>query len=188
MIFTEVGFSTWCLIVGGLNLLLGVAILAGRGWTIEMAKRFPRSAYAGAILSALAFLWAAAIVYQAPLDFIARFKLPITVLLVVSIPVSWFWMTDLLSIRALGGLLVLLPAPVLVVTRFLDSGWRLVLVVLMYLYAIVGMDFVMAPYHGRDAIAWIAAKRARFAVAGAIFALVGLGVVLLPSFVQCPAR
>ena len=183
MIFTKVGFDTWCLLIGGLNLILGLAMLAGRKRVAEAVRLFPRSAIAGAVLSALAFLWAAAIVYEAPLDFIARFKLPIAILLIVSIPVSWFWMTDLLAIRALGGLLVLLPAPVLVVTRFLDSGWRLVLVVLMYVYAIAGMDFVMAPYHGRDAIAWATAKPARFAAAGAVFALVGLLVALLPSLV-----
>ncbi len=183
MIFTGVSFSTWCLIIGGLNIALGIAMLAGRRWAAEVAKSFPRSAYAGAILSALAFLWAAAIVYEAPLDFIARFKLPITILLIVSIPVSWFWMTDLLAIRALGGLLVLLPAPVLVVTRFLDSGWRLVLVVLMYVYAIAGMDFVMAPYHGRDAVFWVAAKPARFTAVGVVFTVLGFVVVLLPALI-----
>ena len=183
MIFTGVSFTTWCLLIGGLNLALGIAMLAGRARAAEAAKRFPRSAFAGAALSAMAFLWAAAIVYEAPLDFFARFKLPIAVLLIVSIPVSWFWMVDLLSIRALGGLLVLLPAPVLVVTRFLDSGWRLVLVVLLYVYVVAGMDFVMAPYHGRDAIVWVAAKPARFAAAGAVFALVGFLVVLLPALV-----
>ena len=183
MIFTGVSFTTWCLLIGGLNLALGIAMLAGRARAAEAAKRFPRNAFAGAALSAMAFLWAAAIVYEAPLDFIARFKLPIAILLIVSIPASWFWVADLLSIRALGGLLVLLPAPVLVTARFLDSGWRLVLVVLLYVYAVAGMDFVMAPYHGRDAIAWVAAKPARFAASGAFFALIGFLVILLPALV-----
>ena len=67
--------------------------------------------------------------------------------------------------------------------QILDSGWRLVLVVLMYVYAIAGMDFVMAPYHGRDAIAWATAKPARFAAIGAVFAVVGLVVLLLPALI-----
>ena len=183
MIFTEVSFTTWCILIGCFHLVLGIAMLAGRGWAAAAAKRFPRSAIAGVILSSLAFIWAAVIVHVAPLDFIARFKTPIVVLLVISIPVSWFWMADLLAARALGLILVLVPAPVLLATRFLDSGWRLVMAVLMYVWAVAGMDFIMAPYHCRDAIGWLAAKPARFAAAGAVSALVGLVVALLPSLV-----
>ena len=178
MIFTGVSFPTWCLLIGGLNLILGLALLAGRG--AAALRRFPRSPAAGIALSTLGFLWAAAIVHAAPLDFIAPYKVQVIVVLLVSIPLSWFLMGDLLAARALGFLLVLLPAPVLVATRFLDSGWRLVMVVLMYVYAIAGMFLVGMPFLGRDALFWTAAKPRRVAAVGAVLVLLGLVLLLLP--------
>ena len=183
MIFTQVSFSTWCLLIGAFHLILGAAMLLGRGMAAAALKRFPRSAIAGVALSTLAFLWAAVIVHVAPLDFIAPYKIPVVIVLLVSIPLSWFCMGDLLAARALGGLLCLLPAPVLLASRFLDSGWRLVLVVLMYVYAVAGMFFAGMPHLCRDAIAWLAARPARFAAAGAVSLLVGLLVLILPALV-----
>ena len=183
MIFTDVSFATWCRIIGLIHLLLGVAMLVGRGKAAAALKRFPRSAIAGVILSTLAFLWAAVIVHVAPLDFIAPYKMPVVIVLLVSIPLSWFWMGGLLAARALGGILCLLPAPVLLTSRFLDSDWRLVLVVLMYVYAVAGMFFAGMPHLCRDAITWITARPARFAAAGALSRLIGLLVLLLPALV-----
>ncbi len=183
MIFTEVSFATWCRIIGLIHLLLGVAMLVGRGKAADAFKRFPRSAIAGVALSTLAFLWAAVIVHVAPLDFIAPYKTPVVIVLLVSIPLSWFWMGDLLAARALGGLLCLLPAPVLLATRFLDSPWRLVMVVLMYVYAVAGMFFADMPHLCRDDITWLTARPARFAAAGSVSLVLGLLVLLLPVLV-----
>ena len=183
MIFTEVGFKTWCLFIGTFHVLIGLVALALRDRAAVALRRFPRSAIAGVTLSTLAFLWAAVIVHVAPLDFIAPYKTPVVIVLLVSIPLSWFWMGDLLAARALGGLLSLLPAPVLLATRFLDSGWRLVMVVLMYVYALTGMFFAGMPHLCRDAITWLTARPARFTAAGAISLVTGLLVLLLPAFV-----
>ncbi len=183
MIFTEVSFKTWCLLIGTFHVLVGFVFLAFRDKAADAFKRFPRSAIAGVVLSTLAFLWAAVIVHVAPLDFIAPYKTPVVIVLLVSIPLSWFWMGDLLAARALGGLLCLLPAPVLLATRFLDSGWRLVMVVLMYVYAVAGMFFAGMPHLCRDAITWITARPTRFAAAGAVSLIFGLLVLLLPVLV-----
>jgi hypothetical protein len=183
MIFTEVSFKTWCLLIGAFHVLFGLAMLLGRSRASAALKRFPRSAIAGVALSTLAFLWAAVIVHVAPLDFIAPYKTPVVIVLLVCIPLSWFWMGDLLAARALGGLLCLLPAPVLLATRFLDSGWRLVMVVLMYVYAVAGMFFAGMPHLCRDAIAWLTARPARFTAAGAVSLVLGLLVLLLPALV-----
>ena len=183
MIFTDVSFTTWCWIIGLIHLLLGVAMLVGRGRTADAFKRFPRSAIAGVGLSTLAFLWAAVIIHVAPLDIIAPYKTQGVILLLFFIPASWFWMGDLLAARALGGLLCLLPAPVLLATRFLDSEWRLVMVVLMYVYAVAGMFFAGMPYLCRDAITWITARPKRFAAAGVVSLLIGLLVIILPALV-----
>lgn len=180
MIFDEVSFKTWCLLIGGFQILLGVAMLVGRGAAAMAMKRFPRYMPAGVALSTIAFLWAAAIVHEAPLDFIAPYRLWVVLALVVSAPLSWFWMKQLLPCRALGGIMVLLPAPVLLACRMVDSQWRLVLVTMMYVCAIAGMDLIMAPYHGRDFLAWLANRASRQCAAGVVLVALGAIAAALP--------
>lgn len=181
MIFDNVSFQTWCCLIGAFNLLLGLAMVLLRGKAMTAALAFSRSAIAGMVLSTLAFLWAAVIVYVAPLDFLVRFKTIIVVLLVLSAPLSWFWMPDLLAARALGGIMVLLPAPVLLASRLVDSDLRLIMVVLMYLYAIAGMFLIMSPYHCRNYIKWLTDVPARFNSVGIITVILG-GILITVAF------
>lgn len=183
MIFSHVPFGAWCLIVGVIAIAIAILPLVSPQKAAEAMKRFPRSIAAGVVLSTLAFAWAAAIVLVAPLDFIAPWRLWIAGALIVSAPLSWFWMSPLLACRALGGLLVLLPAPVLLASRMVDSQWRLVMVVLMYVCAVCGMDMIMAPYHLRDALAWIASTPSRVRAAGAALIAVGIASIALPFLV-----
>lgn len=159
------------------SIALGAFMLAFRNVAMTAAKAFSRNGIAAVILSSAAFIWAAAIVYVAPLDFLVRFKMIIIVALVLAAPISWFWMSDLLAPRALGGILVLLPAPVLLASRFVDSNWRLVVITLMYVYVVAGMAFIMSPYYFRDFVTWLTRKPVRFTVAGAISAAIGVMVV-----------
>ena len=141
----------------------------------KAALVFPRHKGAGRVLSAVAFIWAACIVYFIPLDFLAKFRLPLVALLVVSIPLSWRWMPDLLAARALGGLWCLLPAPVLLASRFAESGGRLVVVTLMYVVAVAGMISAFSPYYLRDVLFFLAEKPAsRMRAAGAALLVCGI--------------
>lgn len=179
MIFSHVTFRAWCLIIGAIAIALSGLPLVSPGKAAEAMRRFPRSVVSGVVISTLSFAWAAAIVLVAPLDFIAPWKLWIAGALVISAPLSWFWMSPLLACRALGGLMVLLPAPVLLASRMVDSQWRLVMVVLMYACAVGGMDMIMAPYHLRDALSWIAARPTRVRAAGTGFLLIGIASIAL---------
>ena len=174
MIFSNVSFQTWCCLLGIFNLALGAAMLVFKDKAAEAMKAFPRSLIGGCVLSAVAFLWAAVISYVAPLDFFLRFKTLITVILVLSVPLSWVLIPDLLAARALGGVMVLLPAPILVASRLVDTEWRLVVVSLMYIYALAGMVFIMSPYYCRDIITWLTKTPRRFMSAGAVTAAVGV--------------
>ena len=118
----------------------------------RMAKVFPDNAVAGRILSAAALLWAAALIYYTPLDFLAKFRVAITVFLIVAVPLSWAWTPTLLAARSLGGLWCLIPAPVLVAVRFAPGSGRLVTVSLMYVMAVAGMFSTFSPYLLRDAL------------------------------------
>ncbi|MGI6496724.1 MAG: hypothetical protein ACOX5G_11710 [Kiritimatiellia bacterium] len=145
--------------------------------------RFPRNVALGRTLCALAFVWATCTLYAKPLEFLLPIQKWIWPAMLVSIPLSWAAMPDLLTCRAMGGLLCLLPAPVLAVGRFHPSPLRLVVIVFLYLLAVAGMVFLMSPHHLRIPLAWVASSPVRqrgagavSAVLGALFALLALGV------------
>lgn len=139
------------------------------------ARSFPDSRLWGRVLSAAALGWAAALIYFTPLDFLAKFRLPLTAFLVVAIPLSWIWSPLLLAARSLGALWCLLPAPVLVATRFTPGDGRLVTVSLMYVVAIAGMVSTFSPYLLRDALFWVAdGPNGRARAVGAILLAAGI--------------
>lgn len=158
-----------------LFLIPGLVALVAPKVATRIALEFPRHQLLGKLLSAIAFIWAAAIIYFVPLDFLMKFQIPIVVLLLVSIPLSWRWMPGLLAARSLGGLWCLIPAPVLVASRFADGDGRLVIVSLMYLMAVAGMISAFSPYYLRDALAWFARPPvSRIRIAGAALLLCGI--------------
>lgn len=173
----------WSLAIGAALVALGLCALCSDASPDTAFARFPRNVWAGRILSALALLWAGWVLHAMPLEFLVPVQKWIWPAIVACIPLTWLSMPDLLSCRAVGGILCLLPAPVLQVARFHPSQMRLAVVVLMYLFAVAGMVFVMYPYVLRNAMAWLAAGKARLraagsaaVAAGAFLAAIALGV------------
>lgn len=166
-------------ITAALFALPGVFALVAPAAARRAAHAFPDNRAAGWLLSTVAFLWAAALIYFVPLDFIAKFRVPLTVFLVVAIPLSWRWMPILLAARSLGALWCLVPAPVLVAVRFAPGEGRLVTVSLMYLMAVAGMVSAFSPYHLRDALFWLSrGSDARARLLGALFVAAGAAALL----------
>lgn len=142
------------------------------------ALAFPRHKLSGMVLSALAFIWAALIIWFQPLDFLMKFRPLLSVLLLVSIPLSWKWMPDLLAARALGGLWCLIPAPVLLASRFADGSGRLIVVSLMYVIAVAGMFTAFSPFYLRDVLAYVAARPLRMRIVGFVLLACGIAAAL----------
>ena len=165
-------------ITAALFLLPGAWALVAPAWARRAARAFPDNRFMGWVLSAAAFGWAAALIYYTPLDFLAKVRIPLTVFLVVAIPLSWRWMPLLLAARSLGALWCLLPAPVLVAVRFAPGEGRLVTVSLMYLVAVAGMVSTFSPYLLRDALFWLAdGSNGRARAVGALFLAAGVAAV-----------
>jgi len=149
--------------------LAGVAIIAGCAISVVFApcvvvpdrarawiKGFPRSRPSALILAAGDLTWAALLLLNAPLGRFEGLKplvyvlMPVVFLLVITL------MDELLGPRALGGLLILAPAPLLDAARWEASGLRLVIVVLAYCLVFKGIILVLSPYQFRRAMApWI---------------------------------
>ena len=166
-------FATTCTVAGTVFLALSAAPLAAPRPVGRMWRRFPRSVWPGRILSVVALAWAALWLLAMPLGPFAVIREPMPILLVVAIAAVWYLCEELLSCRAIGGILVLVPTLLLSAAQWHGSAWRLVPLVVGYLFAVAGMFFIAKPYLLRDALFFLAESPVRTRLAGALSAVVG---------------
>ena len=108
-----------------------------------------------------------------PLSLLDPYKRFLPLVVLVCIPLSWYWLDELLACRAMGGLLMLFPAPLLLCVRSHPSPWRLVLVTAAYLAIIKGMVLMLYPWHMRRVCHAMAASTALRLAGGAVGVLAG---------------
>lgn len=175
---------TWCILLGTMCCALGGFIVAAPRPATAVLKAFPRHTISGYVLSTIGWCWAAYALANMDLDIINPYKgyLPIAVL--ICIPLTWYWMDNLLSCRALGAVLMLYPYEMLHVARIHASDARLVLVWFAYIGIVAGMILMLYPWKLRQAIAWLTAQPVRVRLAGVTLAalggvIVGVGVTFL---------
>ncbi len=110
-------------------------------------RALPRARALGMLLSAGCWAWVAAELWFHPIDFLA-FLSPGMVLTLgaLCIPLSWVLLENLLCARAVGGLLMLWPMPVILAVRDQVTAWRLVPVALGYASLTFGMFVVFYPW------------------------------------------
>jgi len=167
------------LILGG-----AIAVVHAPGlFAPELATRwmaaFPRNKWMGWFLTVIALVWSAWLVMQMPLGRFDVYKPllygigPIVFGLIV-----WL-MDELLAARALGGLFLLIPSPLLDAARPHESDWRLVVSVLAYGFVIVGIMLVLCPYMFRKTVAFWSRSPAACRVWGGAGVLLGVAVIAL---------
>ncbi|MBC8206420.1 MAG: hypothetical protein ISR85_05895 [Kiritimatiellales bacterium] len=127
--------------IGGGLLAAGAPAMVRRGM-----ETYPRSIWPGRILLAVDMVWAAYAVTQIHLGGFNAWKVHLYWLAPVLIVVGCIYLDEMLSVRALGGLLLLAAGPVLNAARWNPSAWRLVITVLAYLWIGVGLFWLMEPW------------------------------------------
>jgi hypothetical protein len=171
--------SQVALISGGVVGLIGLACALAPAQARACIRAFPRNRWAGWVLLAVDLVWSGWLVVKTPLG---RFE-GLKPLVYVLVPVAFFliasFMDELLAARALGGLLVLVPAPVLDAARWHGSIWRLVVVVLAYVLAVKGIVLLLSPYQFRRAAALCVRSGAACRGCGVAWALVGAALFVL---------
>lgn len=172
-------FSAICSVFGVLLLVLAAPALAVPRKAAEWNRAFPRSVWPGRLLSVVALVWSALWLMAMPLGPLVILRKYMAVLLVVSIAAVWFLCEELLSCRAVGGLLALSPTLLLSTAQWHPSPYRYIPLVVGYLFAIAGMFVIAQPYHLRDVLHWCAATPGRTRLGGAVLAL--LGALLLAA-------
>ena len=171
----------WSLVFGSLLTAQGLFFLAGGRYAVAVLQTLPRDVWTGRVLAALAWLGAGWAAWVMPLSIIEPFKRFIPVVVLVCIPLSWYWLDDLLACRATGGILMLFPTPLLLSLRAHPSPWRLVLITFAYLAIIKGMFLMLYPWHMRRACHAAAASTILRMIGGVTALVVGL-VILAAGF------
>lgn len=169
-----------------LALLLGVAVvlpsvygLIRPGKLADVSRRFPRSQFWGFILMPLGTLW---FLYNLKQDDIADFA-PFKPILFIAFAVIGFgsciFVRDFLAVRGLAVVVLLLAKVVLDTARWVDTAWRLVLVVWAYLWIVAALVFTVSPWRLRDLISFATATEKRVRIGSAAKLAFGLFVILL---------
>jgi hypothetical protein len=165
------------------TLAIGVGLFAvGAPDLVRLGmERFPRSVWPGRVLIAIDLIWSALALNQMHFGGFDHAKVHLFWVAPVCIVVGCLYLEELLSVRALGGLLLLAAGPILNVARFHPSTWRLVMSVLAYLWIFVGLVFLLCPWWFRR-IAMMFPSNAAVRAGGALKALVGAGLIALALF------
>jgi len=146
--------------------------------------KFPRGKFVGMLLAMVCVVWAAWLINEANLGNYEHLKKWLWVVTPVVYILVVIFMDDLLAARALGGIMLLVPAPLLESVREHESHMSLIVAVVAYLIVVEGMILVMAPYHFRKVLKSVIADTKKCRIAGmaglssGVF-LIFLGVVFL---------
>jgi uncharacterized protein YjeT (DUF2065 family) len=172
------------LAVGAVFAVLGLLALGLPGICRKLVGIFPRNIVAAGIITAIDLVWVASLIYFAPfLDAMPVIRKAAVLLTPVFFFMLVFLLDELLAPRALGGLLLLVPAPILNAARWHDSPWRFVLTVLAYVLVVTGMTLILSPYRFRQVMAVLMATDNRSRLVGGISACFGIAVLALSLLV-----
>lgn len=145
-------------VLGGIITMFFVPCILVPSFARLLIKKFPRNKWSGWALVAGDLVWVAYLAFNSPMfkSFVARLGEP-QVVLCILVPIIFLLtaalMDELLAPRALGGLLLLVVAPILPAARWHQSNWSFVLTVFAYLVVVIGIILVLSPYQFRKAMA-----------------------------------
>lgn len=174
----SLSLQTVGLVVGILLLLIHVGALVFAPTVQNLLRRFPRSGEAGAVLFTAATAWALALVWTIDLGEFSNSRNVFLLIIVAGYILTLFFVREFLAVRALG-MLLLLGAEVLIEAAFLrPETSRLLLTVLAYGWAILGMFWIGKPYLLRDQIDWVTRAGWRWRLAAGLGAAYGAAVLV----------
>lgn len=149
----------------------------------EITEKFPRNKWVGRLLATAAFVWSAWLVSKMPLGSFEYLKKYLFIVTPAVIGMSFLYLDELLAPRALGGLLLLCPVPIMQAAVLNPSGWSRVMSFVAYILVIKGMLLVLSPWNFRRVTARIVSSKIRCRIFGALGMAVDLLLVGLAVFV-----
>lgn len=174
---SDLAFIT--VICGALVVAWSIGMVLWPRGTAAWVGAFPRHIWAGRILAAVDIIWSVWLLMQMGFAWVAAHH----VLVYAAAPAAYIlvilFVDDLLAARALGGLMLLAPLPILESAFVHPAMSRLVMVIFAYLLVIFGIVLVWSPFKWRKwTERWINRLPITRAV-GVIGLIVGVGMLAL---------
>ncbi len=170
----------------GISFLLGTAFLVVSVFSLlrpaaarKLFTAFPRDKASAAVLTVLALGWSYLWLYIMPLGFLIPVRPYISVLFPISVAAVWLLLPDLLSCRAAGGVLALLPTPLISAAAWHPSPWRYAVLAVAYIMAVAGMCYIAWPWMLRDNISFVWSNPRRAAAFNSAVMCLGILFVVL---------
>lgn len=143
--------AKYSILIGVVLAPLYACMVVAPDWAMKGLHRFPRSRVMAGILTVIGFAWAGWLLHQTPLGRFEMIRCPVYIALPVICVLVNIFNEELLAPRALGGIMILVPAPLLAAARWHPSAWRYVIIVLAYILVIKGVALILSPYLFRRA-------------------------------------
>jgi len=178
---SALSITAW--ILGSFAVGFGVFVACAPALVRQGLCAFPRSVWPGRILLAVDMAWAAYAVTTLHLGMIDAWKVHLYWIAPVCILLGSLYLDELLSVRALGGLLLLAAGPILNAARWHPSDWRLIVIVIAYTWIIVGLLFLLSPWWFKRLTQPMLRTNRIMRCGGLFKALVGLGLIALALWV-----
>jgi len=178
---STLAITAW--ILGTLAVGVGLFSASSPALVRQGLRDFPRSTWPGRILLAVDVVWAAFAVTTLHLGMFDAWKVHLFWLAPVCIVLGCRYLDELLSVRALGGLLLLAACPILNAARWNPSNWRLVVTCITYAWIFVGLVFVLEPWWFRRLTTPMIRSDLTIRIGGLFKAAVGFGLIALAFWV-----
>jgi hypothetical protein len=127
----------------------------------EHARQFPRAALPGYALMALGTIWFLYNVNAEAASDFASYKDKMMIFFAAIGLGACIFVRDFLAVRGLAVVFLLLAKLMTDTARWVDSDWRLVIVVWAYVLVVAGMWLTVSPWRLRDLINWATASEQR---------------------------
>lgn len=166
-------------IIGIATAVIGLFTLALPRIADKIWRALPRSVWPGRLLTAICVLWAALWLCIMPLGPLSVIRDLLWLLVPIAIASVCIFTPELLTCRAIGGLLVLIPTPMLSAAAWHPSPFRYVVTIYAYVMIVAGMYYIALPWLLRDHITWSLAKPVRSRAIATASVTLGLALIAL---------
>ncbi len=159
--------------------LVNLAGLLAPDKVTAFARKFPRNVAIGYVLMVIGTVW---FLYNVSIESLADFESMKKFLygLFIAIAVgTCLFVKDFLAVRGLAVLMLLFGKLIVDSARWVDTDWRLVMVVFAYILIVVGMWLTVSPWRMRDWINYDTATPQRLRAFSAARFAFGLFVAIL---------
>ena len=179
----------WGLILGLPILAFGGVVLVSRDSAIRFSNWFETNKIVASILTVAAWFWTAHecdIIGIAAFDNLLKiFPFQLWIMAAILSYLTIIWMPKNLSVRALTGLMMLMPASLFRTTHTYRPPAGVIFasvdlfIYVAYIILIIGMYGMFYPWRAEKFLSFLLAKKTRAYVFGGLLALIGLSLIAI---------